>query len=611
MYTPMKRRIFTKILGISALYFGIFMLLAFIQFGGENGFNKHIGALRIHGSFKSRTEAGELSKTAGEQAYFVEDNTKVFFAGLEFQLYGKKENGLQYVDKDGVRVAAYPESMTLSKNEARFHLSGGQELSFYANSENEGKELTISALLTDDVERILLPFEVSGKASTGVNELGRLTVSYGGEEYTFETTHINEERSQIFLSRADPIVFYRVIPSDNIFNLAGFIVSGGMEKTLYNGITQQWRDAVFVDWERRITSANSDPAGVNEAVITAYLAEAAQRGTLVHAINMLPAAFRRGGAQTFLSVPFLGNLNASLRGFVASESERMARIASYAADKPSSFLTEKRIFEYLAIRGNDELFNSGIEYINHLNPASLTLDMCAGIFEGWQSWNKWRSGPNPFDTFLPKASALVSAYIKKDKSTSNVFVMDDTVDVLYNIRLGIALTLYGDAVMSGGWSAIGRSIIISALSFAREDASISSELEMSAAGLFTPVASGGVLTPVRLYQELELSEFYPHSVGSGKTAGGVWLWTVSPDVDISFQNNVLDIYVNFPIGETHYIYILNVPAFSRIQMRNMDYRSDPRFEQYNAPGWLYSAAERVMMVKIVQASVSEPIRIIF
>jgi hypothetical protein len=86
---------------------------------------------------------------------------------------------------------------------------------------------------------------------------------------------------------------------------------------------------------------------------------------------------------------------------------------------------------------------------------------------------------------------------------------------------------------------------------------------------------------------------------------------VSSDVDAYFQNNVLDIYVSFPLGETHYLYITNVPYFSRIQMRGMDYRSDPQFEQYNAPGWIYSAAEMVLMVKMVQLSQVELIRLIF
>jgi hypothetical protein len=436
-------------------------------------------------------------------------------------------------------------------------------------------------------------------------------VSHDGAEYTFETTHIDEERRQIFLSRSDPVIFYRVIPSDNIFNLAGFIVSGGMEKTLYNDILKRWRDAAFIDWERRITAAGTAPAAVNETVITAYLAEAALRGALIHAKNMIPVSLRRGSYHTFLSAPFWGDLNASLREFVTSEHGKMADIALRAASDPSFFLTSEKIFEYLAVRGNNDLFETGIKYINGLNPASITLDMCAGIFEGWLSWNKWRSGTNPFGEFLPKASALVSANIKKDISAANVFVMRDKVDVLYNIRLGAALAAYGEVAMNNGWSAVGRSLIISALSFANQDASISGALEMSNAGVFTPAASAETLTSALIYGKLELSEFYPHSVGVDAMDGGVWLWTVSPDVDISFQNNTLDFYVNFPVGETHFIYIVNLPPFSRIQLRNIDYRSDPRFEQYNAPGWLYSAAEHVLMVKIVQSSVLEPIKVVF
>jgi hypothetical protein len=97
----------------------------------------------------------------------------------------------------------------------------------------------------------------------------------------------------------------------------------------------------------------------------------------------------------------------------------------------------------------------------------------------------------------------------------------------------------------------------------------------------------------------------------GQANNGVWLWTVSPEINTSFQDSVLDFGITFPIGEAHYVYIFNVQPFSKIQIRNIDYRSDPQFEQYNAPGWLYSSGEKVLMVKILQRSSVEHIRIVF
>jgi hypothetical protein len=390
------------------------------------------------------------------------------------------------------------------------------------------------------------------------------------------------------------------------FNLSSFIVSDGMEKALYNDIIQKWLDTAFNGWERDLYSANA-----GEDAVTAYLAEAVRRGALRQAVGTASPLSGGNTALTFLSAPFLGGLNTHLREFTASEREKMSLIASYTDSNHSAYLTEGKVFDYLARRGDTELFNRGIKYIGTLAPEAVGLDMCAGIFEGWLSWNEWRGNEdNPFGALVTNAFTLILTHIKKDRQNTSVFITDETIDVIYNIRLGAALAAYGETVMNNGVAAIGRSLIISALSFANGDGSISSQIELSG-GDFTEAQDADRLSAAQVYRELGLSGFYPHAAGFGQTISRVWAWTASPSIKASFQSNTLDIYVGFPLGETHYMYIFNVPPFSKIQMRNMDYRSDPRFEQYRAPGWLYSIAEQVLMLKMVQQTSTELIRIMF
>jgi hypothetical protein len=583
----------------------ILVLLAFVQFDGQSRFSSHIGALRISGSV-DRQKTGQ-TQTADNQVYTVKGGMKMVFSGVEFDLSAETGSGFAYIDAEGLSMSAYLETMTVSTNEARFRLSGGHELSFYTNTKNDGKELVISALLTNDVEQILVPFKPVYRAGVRRNDSDLLTVAYNGAEYTFEAKTIDEHNGLISLSRSDPVVFYRMIPSRDEFNFAGFIVSGGMEKTLYNDITQKWLDTAFRGWERLINAGNAD-----EDAVTAYLAEAARRGALKQAVGMIPSTYGGSAARTFFSAPFLGGLNAHLREFTASERGRMSLIASYTSTGLSAFLTEDKLFDYLAQRGNTELFDRGITYIGRMNPPDVSLDMCAGILEGWLTWNnRHDTGSNPFEHLIEKAFALISAHIAKNKQDTSVFVANESVDVLYNIRLGVALTAYGEAVMNNGWAAIGRSLVISALSFAEDDGSIGSLIEMSSSRDFTKAKNAGTLGAAQIYRELGLSEFYPHANSFKTPVGNLWVWTASPDIDVSFQNNTLDFYVSFPIGDTQYMYVFNVPQFSALQMHGLNYRSDPRFEQYNAPGWLYSAAERTLMLKMVQQSPLELIRIVF
>jgi hypothetical protein len=609
----MKKRLIPKILGLLVLYFVIFIVILLVQFAPLSSFSKNIGDLRISGNFEKKTAGTPSEQPYGVEEFFIKDDTRVFFGGLEFRLFGKAPGGFAYTGANGLLYAAYPESMTLYKDRAHFKLSGGQELIFYVNSESGFNELVINVLITEDVKEVLLPFKAVGGAKIRNDSFGDFSVNYNDTRYVFEMGNIDEKSGLILLSEEEPSASYHILPDDDSFDLVNFIVLGSMGTSLYAKYLTSWLDTAFANWERRINAGNFD-----ENMAVAFLAESLQRGAFRRYSATLPSAFRRGNAHTFLSVPFLGGLNASLNGFIAFEREQMDRITSYIQTDRSTFLTEPRVFEYLAVMSNYELFNSGIDYVNALNPAAITLDMCAGIFEGWLTWKNLRQdAENPFEAFIARAQYVISTSIKKDNQGNHIFAMNDFVDMRYNLRIGSAIAAYGEATANSEWAAIGRSLIMSVLSFSTEDSSISDRLELSAGGAFTVPASAGTLTSAEVYAELRLSSFYPHSVGIDAISGGLFLWTASSAVSSSFIDNVLDLAITFRTGEPHYIYVSNVRQFSKIQMRNIadgryiDWRSDRQFEQYNAPGWLYSASTNVLMLKIVQQDETDHVRIFF
>ncbi|MDR2658817.1 MAG: hypothetical protein LBC27_02345 [Spirochaetaceae bacterium] len=603
----MKKRFIPKIIGLLVIYFAVFVLISFAQFAPRDNFSKQAGALRISGNFEREAD-GETPKPAdGTDEYFVKDGVSASFGGLEFHLSGNADSGLAYTGPDGKARAAYPETMTLSKDGARFRLSGGNELLFYTGGDSGENELVISALITGDVEEILLPFKLYNDAKIKRNELGGFSVNYDNAFYGFGMGQVDEKDRIIFLSKAAPSVSYGAILSDDLLNFNNFVVLGSMDAPLYNEQLTRWRDVAFAGWERRINSGSFD-----EYLATAFLAESARRGVLRRSLSIIPAVFRRSNTRTFLSAPFLGGLRASLNGFTEFERERMAQITSYTQTDPSAFLTEANVFKYLSERGNYELFDTGIAYVNELNTSAVTLDMCAGIFEGYIAWMEKRGDDeNPFERLIARARPVVSAHLKKDANGLRVFVVETDVDVEYNLRLGSAIASYGEAADNSGWLAIGRSLVLSALSFSGEDASISARLDLQADGEFTTSASAGTLTAARIYAGLELSGFYPHTADLDAISGSGYLWTVSPAVTASFNGNVLDIGVAFKPGDTHYIYIFNVRPFSKIQLRNIDWRSDAQFEQYDAPGWFYSSSANVLMLKIAQQVDVEHIRVFF
>jgi hypothetical protein len=67
----------------------------------------------------------------------------------------------------------------------------------------------------------------------------------------------------------------------------------------------------------------------------------------------------------------------------------------------------------------------------------------------------------------------------------------------------------------------------------------------------------------------------------------------------------------FPTGLTHYMIFMNVPVFTKIQLYDQDYRTDPNFERYDSSGWAYSASTQTLLVKMKHKNDVEHIRIYF
>ncbi|GHV35100.1 hypothetical protein AGMMS4952_27470 [Spirochaetia bacterium] len=94
---------------------------------------------------------------------------------------------------------------------------------------------------------------------------------------------------------------------------------------------------------------------------------------------------------------------------------------------------------------------------------------------------------------------------------------------------------------------------------------------------------------------------------------GIWAWTAGAGVTANFnqENNFLDISVNFPSGETHYMLIRGIRPFTQIQLYNIPFRTDSQFERYDSSGWAYSSSEQTLMVKMKHRLTTEHILIYY
>jgi hypothetical protein len=600
----MRLRILSKIAGLSLLYVTAFLLIVCVQFSRQTSFSRKVGNFVISGQIREQAETGE--RIVNDE-YLINEYAKVAFGGLDFILSNDANNPVILVDEDGNEAPLVVDSLKISGDTAHFLLSDGVELVFYTQDLSDTNGLIISGILPEKASALHLPYLPLSFAKTTIDEEGRWAVTAHKVNFIFDRQLLDNAGQKLILGRDDPVVFYHAVPESKSFNPALFIVRGGMEQILYEEQLNQWLDKMYTIWEKNI-SATTD-----ETLVAAFLAEAVRRGSYPGAIAAIADSFKTSAAQTYLSSPFLGRLDVALRTLSAEEKAETDRLAALARENPRMLLAGSQAFKYRLLPENEKVMDFLAVYARNTSTADIALSETAGIMESCLDWPVYAPGQeNPFERLVPYALEVVSEQLVKDSGASTVFVSENSqVDIAFNVRLGLALSAYGNKSNSSGWAGIGRSLVLSVLSLCDDRGQLPEILTLDAAGQIVPDGKEGTIEAMRLYRAFPPAVYYPHTVNLASAQSGVRVWTVSGLTTATLQNNVLDLSLSFPVGWTHHVLIRGVKQFSKIQIRDMDYRSDPRFEQYNSPGWVYSASTETLLLKMVHRLEEEHIRIYY
>ncbi|MDR0551315.1 MAG: hypothetical protein LBG72_04775 [Spirochaetaceae bacterium] len=616
----MRKNIAANTVSLLTAYIFIFFVLTLTQWARTGAFTRKMGNVTINAKLAHGQNgiSSSVRETEYGEEYDLSGGAKITFMGLEFQL-GTGADAVLCEDINGDVFSLYPKILNLSAQYARFrfdklHFAGTSEtdasssfveLNFYPQAENDGEELVISSVLPDGIESITVPFKLLRRTSILRGGNGQSYISVDGKEWHFDRPAADFNNETLVLTAKQPALAFQQRGGGQ-FKILDYIVAGAMEKTRYNEVIGAWRDKAWTTW-----AAQTAAGTTNESIISAYIAESARRGNYREALGRLPAEFinARPG---YLSSPFMGRLPAALQSKSEYEKNNVERLTALLKSGIAAFLQEDKIFVYLAQRSYTSLFDEAINQIRMMQPDALTMELLPAIFEGWWAWSIWHENEeNPFELLAQQARHLIAENLKKDRETGAVFAAQDAnIDVLFNARLGAALTVYGESSSSSEWAALGRSIALSCMDYSNDSGNFPSKLREEQ-GIINPVNGEGVLDPLSVYLVLAVSDYYPHAVGVSTLVNGVWVWTMSPSIAASYADGILDFAVTFFQGSTHYLMISGVRPFSKIQMRDIDYRSDPQFENWNAPGWVYSPAEQTILVKLLHNNPVEHIKIFF
>ncbi|MDR1587271.1 MAG: hypothetical protein LBS57_07440 [Treponema sp.] len=597
----MRKPVVPRILALLALYCAVFTVLALLQFTKRGNFTQRIGFMVISGQYRQIGE-GERAKP---NEYPLSGGVSVYFGGLEFMLKNRDDgDDFVLVKAGGGQEEALPEYLVFSEDTAKFLLPGGSEITFTTRYAGGAPEIRIDGNFTEGFSGLELPFKPQRSARIRETSDGQINIYHDGFYYTFSRSVQGEEKGVLSLKAESPLVSYRAIPEEKSFSPADYIVEQAGSPRSFNDAFAKWRDQNFSLWNRSISTQNDEDA------VVAYACEAVRRGSYKAAVAAVSSAFLSGSRRSYVSSVYLGGMDPGLRSFTAAEREKIIRLSRLINEKSLEFLKESHVFEFFAVRGLINFIDDGVELIRSIDPATLSPDLGPAIFEGCQDLKQWRPhGDNPFERLVDQACYVISEGVHRDENRVLVF-RGGSADVEFNIRLGESLRSWAEESGNDDWAALGRSLILSVLSFGDGSGSVPQTLVLSDAGKFSE-APGTRLSAARLYRILGSGEYRPRAAVIGSGVNGIWAWTAASAVSAAQDGNVLDISVSFPMGETHHMMIRGVRPFTKIQLYNIDYRTDPQFERYDSSGWVYSSPDQILVLKMKHRAAVEHIRIFY
>ena len=609
----MRKRVFPRFVLALFLSLTAFVLLSAMQFARYGSFTRQLGGMVISGRYFN----GAADETAATRPGLVrlDGGVNVFFAGLEFQLaYSSGAGGgFALVDSDNARHQIVPEYFSTAGHEAVFFLPSGAELSFASHipegSPGAVPELRISGTFPEGIQAIDIPFRPRRASVAWDNSRGILGVTYDGSRHRFSRHSQELTEGRLVLPVGNPTIFYRAIPSVIVNDPADFVVPGMESAQAFSEKLAGWTDRSFELWGRNM------PANVDEDRVIAFGAEALRRGTYGAAMSVVPFAFGHSQNRTWESAVYqldsrVGIWERGVRDSFAAEERKVGLVSELLARRDyGRVFSHNRLIEFLAVRGHDAAIDGLVLSAWGIDPSVLTLGSSAGILESYTDMMTWRAGAdNPFEPLAARARELVADGLRQNGNQVLVFSSDGHADLELNLRLGMALRKWGEQTGNGDWAALGRSLVFSVLALGGEDGSVPAVVTSGANGTLS--ASSGWIGSASLFRMLDENEFLPRAMATG--VNDIWAWTAARSVNLVQAANFIDVFVDFPVGQTHYLKLRNVGSFPLLQIYGQNTSRNPDFEEHhNVSGWNHFEDEQTLVVKLQHRTNVERIRILF
>ena len=460
-----------------------------------------------------------------------------------------------------------------SPTEFSLNFSNDVNLIFNATETN----LSIFLDSPNKSDSVMIPYETE-KAYTHVDILNNKAIIQADENmYSLAAESVSH--NALVLSTSNQYIA-TVAPYEKAigFNYSNVIGLENSTQAELDELVDGTRSSVIIAFETA-----SEPI-VNEAFVAAYIAEQALIGNYESAIENVSSSFIDGESRTYFTSPYFKEFAKMYETLLDEDKSFESKINSSISQQDLNVYSIDNFSDYLQRQPEEKILDILSLPVSMANFAPSVYD-AIGILDVYCSLSNSRKDLAKFlEPILEQCIIAVETSCVLQDSTLSLVIDDVVAQKDFTAKAGYVLQQYGIIKNRKDVKSVGIILLISAM----QNIKTTDFVELYA--YYVPD-----------------NDFYPHGKVIGYNNGlPIWVWGIVPEISVTDSDDVLSFTLEFPVGEIYHSIITGITPFESVQIRSINnYPSDPQFESYIAPGYVYDKSSNTLLLRYAQKSKTE------
>ena len=565
-----------KFLGLTVLYSVIILGIFLLQFRSETALSQSFAGLRL-----------QLVETQSDSQQRLLKNTfQATYKGLNIFADDQSPVTITKAD-DTVQPVSLYSWKEIDASNFTLYFDQAIALHFSIKTDDTGDFLSIEAELPEDTKNIAISYKPTSGYLVTEQNTRRLIISSKQQQYEVSAAEITS--SHLVLSDMEQFATYNTF--DPLYGFEFSMVNAlplSAETTFVETISKFKTD--FIQLASQSLSETS-----TEQMVVAYVAAMAENRQYREAINKIPSSLKTGSRRTFLSAPYFNSLTA-MNPSLQRHMENRRNMIDYAIQQKSlDIFTIQDLAQVLCTMEGNGLVEELLAMPASLADFNPSVAQAAGILDTYtQLVALNRNLSVGLQPILNNCLEIIAAACMLENNIIRLEENDAALPILDSISVGMSLISYGQLTGNIDYRATGNLIVNSYI---------------------TPEVSSNLHIMTELYPiVVPNNPYYPHIqiIADASMSGNntpVWAWTVARDTSyVRDSEGNATITLDFPSGETHHAIINGIRPFRRIDIYDISFRTDPKFESYNSSGYVFDAETQTLLLKSLHKVQREAIK---